>query len=36
MSKTYSNYNELIEDNYHLAVELLEEKGEGSWLEEEI
>ena len=33
---TYNNYNELLEDNYDLALELLEEVGEGDWQKEEI
>lgn len=36
MSKTYKNYQDLLENNEELALELLEEKGKGSWQEDEI
>ncbi|WP_157457033.1 hypothetical protein [Carnobacterium maltaromaticum] len=36
MNKIYRNYNELVENNTKLAVELLDEKGKGNWQKEEI
>lgn len=32
----YDNYNELLEDDEKLALELLEEKGKGRWQKEDI
>ena len=36
MEKTFENYNALFEEFEELALELLNEKGEGDWQDEEI
>lgn len=36
MQKTYRNYEELLEDNEDLAIEILNNKGEGPWGIEDI